>query len=173
MIASSFSANWGSLLILNVRVRCGLRPCLRQIRRTLFSLRPVAAAIMRVLQWVAFEGLSCVVFRITSWIFAGVIVGVLPGRGASFSSAAKPPSKNRFRQRAAFSGMILNLAAICLSCIPDAASKTIRARSTLRAEALRARARDSSVSRCSALSTTGRATRIVSAPPIVKTTLCR
>lgn len=36
-----------------------------------------------------------------------------------------------------------------------------RARSTLRAAALRARARDSSTSRCSALSTTGRATRIV------------
>jgi hypothetical protein len=107
---------------------------------------------------VALLGFSCVVFQITSWNLVGVIVGVLPGRGTSLFSAAKPPSRNRFRQRAAFSGMILNLAAICLSCIPAAASKTIRARSTLRAAALRARARDSSVSRCSALSTTGRAT---------------
>src|ERR1039458_2600868 len=50
-------------------------------------------------------------------------------------------------------------AAICLSCIPPAASNTILARSTLRAAALRARARDSSMSRCSVLSTTGRADR--------------
>ena len=113
----------------------------------------------RVLQCVALPGFSCVVFRTTSWILAGVIVEGLPGRGASLSSATNPPSRNRFRQRAAFSGMILNLAAICLSCIPPAASRTIRARSTLRAEALRARARDSSMSRCSVLSTTGRATR--------------
>jgi len=122
--------------------------------------------MLRVLQCVALPGLSCVVFRITSWIWAAVIVGVLPGRGASLSSAATPPSRNRFRQRAAFSGMILNLAAICLSCIPAAASKTIRARSTLRAAALRARARDSKVSCCSALSSTGRATRIVFCPPL-------
>ena len=98
-----------------------------------------------------------------------MIVGVLPGRGASLSSAGKPPSRNWFRQRAAFSGMILTLAATCLSCIPAAASTTIRAHFTLPAAALRARARDSSMSRCSALST-GRATRIVFAPSIVKTT---
>ena len=67
------------------------------------GLRP---DLERVLQWVALLGLSCVVFWITSWILASVIVGVLPGRGASLSSAAKPPSRNRFRQRAAFSGMI-------------------------------------------------------------------
>src|ERR1700682_4568643 len=169
MIACSFSANWGSWLTLNVRAKCGFRPCRRQIRRTLFSLRPTAWAMLRVLQWVALRGFSWVVFHITSWILAGVIVGVLPGRGASLSSAAQPPSRNRFRQRAAFSGMIFNLAAICLSCIPAAASKTIRARSTLRAAALRARARDSSIFRCSALSPTGRATRIVFAPSIVKT----
>ena len=40
---------------------------------------------------------------------------------------------------------------------------------TLRAEALLARARHSSRSRCSVFSTTGRATRIVFAPLIVKT----
>ena len=44
------------MLTLNVRVRCGFRPCLRQIRRTLFSLSPVTAAMVRVLQWVEFAG---------------------------------------------------------------------------------------------------------------------
>src|SRR6266853_181123 len=112
-MASSFSANWGSLLTLKVRDKWGFRPFLCQIRRTLFSLRPVAAAIVRVLQWVALRGFSRVVFRITAWILADVIVGGLPGRGASLSSVAKPPSRNRFRQRAAFAGVIFNLAAIC------------------------------------------------------------
>jgi hypothetical protein len=64
---------------------------------------------------------------------------------------------------------VRKLAGNCANCIPPAASKTILARSTLRAEALRARARDSSKSRCSVFSTTGRATRIVFAPSIVKT----
>jgi hypothetical protein len=132
MTVSTFSANWGSLLTVNVRDRWGFRPCLCQIRHTLFSLSPTALAMLRVLQCVALLGFSCVVFRTTSWILVGAIVGVLPGRGASLSSAAKPPSRNRFRQRAAFSGIILSWAPICLSCMPPAASKTIRARSTIR-----------------------------------------
>jgi len=74
------------------------------MRRTLFSLRPVTLAMLRVLQCVAVTGFSCVVLRTTSAILAGVIVGVLPGRGASFSSACRPPSKKRLRQRDAFSG---------------------------------------------------------------------
>src|SRR6266481_2665012 len=78
MMAFSFSVNWGSLLTLNVRARCGFRPCLCQIRCTLFSLTPAASAMVRVLQWVALWGFSCVVFRITSCTLAGVIVGVLP-----------------------------------------------------------------------------------------------
>jgi hypothetical protein len=34
-----------------VRAKCGFRPCLCQIRRTLFSLSPAASAMVRVLQW--------------------------------------------------------------------------------------------------------------------------
>src|ERR1039458_8410840 len=75
MMASSFCANSGSLLTLNVRDRCGFKPCLCQMRRTLFSLRPAASAIVRVLQWVALKGLSCVVFQTTSCTLAGVMVG--------------------------------------------------------------------------------------------------
>ncbi len=51
----------------------------------------------RVLQCVELPGFSCVVFRFTSRIFAGVGVGVLTGRGAPLSSAAKPPSRKRTR----------------------------------------------------------------------------
>ena len=40
--------------------------------------------MVRVLQWVALSGVSCVVFRTTSWILAAVIVGVLPGRRSIF-----------------------------------------------------------------------------------------
>src|SRR3979411_2973350 len=46
MMASGFAANWGSLLTLNVRDRWGFRPCLCQIRRTLFSLTPTALAML-------------------------------------------------------------------------------------------------------------------------------
>src|ERR1017187_4759137 len=102
MMASSFGANSGSLLSLNVGDRCGFKRCLCQMRRTLFSLRPAASAIVRVLHWVELDGFSCVVFRTTSWTLAGVIVGVRPGRGASFSKPARPIFKNRFLQRAAF-----------------------------------------------------------------------
>src|ERR1035438_452186 len=80
-MASNFSANWGSLPTLNVRDRWGFRPCLCQIRRTLFSLSPVALAMLRVLQCVALLGFSCVVFRTTSWILAGDLVQALAAGG--------------------------------------------------------------------------------------------
>ena len=38
------------------------------------------------------------------------------GRGASLRNATMPPCKNRLRQRATFSGVMLNSAAISLSC---------------------------------------------------------
>src|ERR1019366_2635429 len=95
MMASNSSANWGSLPTLNVGDRWGFRPCLCQIRRTLFSLSSAALAMPRVLQCVALVVFYCVFFRTTSWILAGVIVEGLPGRGASFSRAANPPSRNR------------------------------------------------------------------------------
>src|SRR5215471_9157936 len=66
------------------------------------SLNPTASAMVRVLQWVEWAGFSCVVLRMTSSTLAGVIVGPRPGRGASFTNPAKPISKKRFLQRAAF-----------------------------------------------------------------------
>ena len=55
-MSSSFSAKAGSLLILKVSTRCGFNPWARQMRRTLASLMPTAAAMVRVLQCVALLG---------------------------------------------------------------------------------------------------------------------
>ena len=60
-MSSSFSAQWGALLTLNVRTRCGFNPCRFQIRRPLAGLMPSAAAMLRVLQCVAWGGRSRVV----------------------------------------------------------------------------------------------------------------
>src|SRR5580704_6774803 len=87
---SSFSANFGSLLTLNVRIKCGFKPCLCQIRRTLFSLMPLAFAMVRVLQWVALSGFPCVVFRTTSSILLAVIVGYVAAAGALPGYVSRP-----------------------------------------------------------------------------------
>jgi len=55
------------------------------MRRTLASLIPTAAAMVRVDQWVALAGFSWVVLRMTSRFVAAEMRGVRPGRGASFS----------------------------------------------------------------------------------------
>ena len=73
-----------------------------------------------------------------------------------------PPVRNRGRHRATFSGVTRICAAISRFCHPAAANSTIWARSTLRAEARRARPRASNTSRCSSLNATSGATRIVS-----------
>jgi hypothetical protein len=92
-MTSSFSANRASLLTLKVFTRCGFKPLACQMRRTVVSLSPVAAAIVRVLQWVALNGFSCVVLRITSAVRVSLTVRGLPGRDASFSRALIPPSR--------------------------------------------------------------------------------
>jgi hypothetical protein len=85
----------------------------------------------------------------TRFTFAAEMLGVRPGRGASFSKPALPNARNRFRQRAAFCAVIPNSPAMSLSCFPAAANNTIRARSTRRTDNDRARAHCSSSSRCS------------------------
>ena len=132
-------------------------------------LIPEAAAMLRVLQCVAFTGFSWVVFRMTCWISLAGMLGVRPGRGASFSRPAKPARRNRARQRAAFLGVIFKVAAISRSCLPSAASSTMRERSTRRAGSERARARCSRAWRCSVFRMTGRATRMLRNLSIVQT----
>src|ERR1035441_7393835 len=81
-MSSSFSANAGSLLILKVSTRCGFNPWARQMRRTLASLMPTAAAMVRVLQCVALAGCWRVV-RVTTRLVKRVpMVGLRPGHGA-------------------------------------------------------------------------------------------
>ena len=93
----SFSTKCLSRLSLNVLVRCGCRRCRRQIRRTVASLRPWAAAIVRVLQWVAATGVVYSVASITAWICASEMRGSRPGRGASFSRPPTRRARNRSR----------------------------------------------------------------------------
>lgn len=74
-----FLGEAGSLLSLKVSLRCGFRPCARQMRRTLASLIPMAAAIERVLQRVALDGVCRVVLRMRSRTRCALIVGLRPG----------------------------------------------------------------------------------------------
>lgn len=94
--------------------------------------------------------------------------GRTPGSRRILLRAWRPPARNRARQRAAFWGVIFSSPAISLFCLPAAASRTMRERSTMRAGSDRARARCSNISRCSEFSCTGRAMRI--GPLIVETT---
>jgi len=55
-----------------------------------------------------------------------------PGRGASFSNPATPSVRKRFRHRETFFGVMAMTAAISLSCWPEAANNTMRARSATR-----------------------------------------
>ena len=103
------------------------------MRRTVASLTPISAAIVRVLQWVALAGLDWVVLRINVSLTLAAIEGLRPGRGASFSKPGIPSRKKRFRQREAFWLLMPSISAISVSGFPSAASSTILARSTCRA----------------------------------------
>jgi hypothetical protein len=80
----------GSLLIVKVSTRCGFKPWARQMRRTLASLMPTAAAIVRVLQCVALRGCWRVVMVTTRCVRRALIVGLRPGRDASYSTPLPP-----------------------------------------------------------------------------------
>src|SRR6266436_1225858 len=89
------------------------------MRRTVASLIPISAAIVRVLQWVALAGLDCVVLRISSSLRLAEMAGLRPGRGASFSRPVRSNCRNRFRQRAAFWLLRFKVAAISKSVLPS------------------------------------------------------
>ena len=129
------------------------------MRRTLASPMPAARAIVRVDQCVALLGFSCSVISTIFFTSRFVMVRGLPGRGASFSRAAMPPARKRFRHRATFSGVMCIRRAIWLFSKPSAASSTIRARSTRRTGSERCRAIRSSADFRSGLNSTGAATR--------------
>src|SRR6202049_1789984 len=159
-MSSNFSANAGSLLILKVSTRRGFNPWARQMRRTLASLIPTAAAIVRVLQCVALAGCWRVVMVTTRLVRRAPMVGFGPGRCASFYNAATPSARKRLRQRETFFGVIAMLAAISLSGWPEAASNTMGARSATRTGRDRLRAWDSNRVLSSALNVMAGAIRI-------------
>ena len=116
--------------------------------------------MVRVLQCVALGG-SCRVVRVTTrFVRRAPMVGLRPDRGASFSNPAMPRTRKRLRQRETFFGVIAIRAAISLSCWPEAASNTMRARSATRTGSDRLRAWDSNTVRCSGLNVIAGAIRI-------------
>ena len=86
--APSGRAPGGSGESLNVSVWCGFSPNARQIRLTALWLIPVAAAIDRVDQCVAFAGRSSSVFTITRSTCSSLIVRGFPVAAARH--AARP-----------------------------------------------------------------------------------
>jgi hypothetical protein len=113
-----------------------------------------------VLQGVAFAGFWRVVMVTTRFRKRVPILGLRPGRGASFSHPATPSARKRLRQRETFLGVMAMLVAISLSCWPAAANSTMRARSTTRTGRDRLRAWDSKTVRCCGLNVMTGAIRI-------------
>src|ERR1035437_8783735 len=88
------------------------------MRRTLASLMPTAAAMVRVLQWVALAGFWRVVRVTTRFVSRVPILGLRPGRGASFCNPrhaqreeAFAPAGNLFRRDGHAGGNLLVLLA--------------------------------------------------------------
>ena len=76
---------------------------------------PASRAILLRDHCVALAGALCVVLATISEIFSALIVGVRPGRGASFTNPATPCARKRLRHREAIRGATDMRSAICLS----------------------------------------------------------
>src|SRR5260370_7393993 len=77
-MSSTFATKSGSLDILKLRTRCGLRPCSAQMRCTLVWLMPISSAIDRTLQCVALAGGLFTVFS-AALGFMAALGGFWPG----------------------------------------------------------------------------------------------
>src|SRR5580704_14055538 len=95
MTSSTFSAKAGSLDRLKVRMRCGWRRCVSQMRWTVRSDRPTALAMARPVQWVASpNGLPWVSASTLATVAVGT--GFLPGgRVLWFQTGVLQHSRNR------------------------------------------------------------------------------
>ena len=89
-------------------------------------------AMLRVLQCVAFRGVLCKVASTTAVIFSGGILGLRPGRGASFSKPGTRNARKRCRQSCTVGRDAPRTWAISWLATPSAAIVTIRARITCR-----------------------------------------
>src|SRR6185295_16682445 len=164
MTSSNFSTNFGSLLNLKVRDRCGFRPCRLHTRPIVLGLNPITLARLRVLQCVRASGVSCVVLRTISRATSSSIRRLRPGRGASFRMPSIRFSTKRRRQRPAVLRATPQSRAISWFCLPSAASKTILALSPTRAGTFRPRANLSNSALSSVERTTWTPTRIFFPP---------
>lgn len=119
--------NSGSVDSLKVCEQCGARAKARQILEMADCDIPVAAAIDRVDQCVAFFGVSSRVLTITLSTSASVIFRGTPGRGSS-CMPSRPRSRNRRRQVRTVSGAIPRRRDTSAIECPSADSSTIRDR---------------------------------------------
>ena len=151
-MSRTLSTNSGSLDSLKVSTRCGCRPNAPQMRCTVVADRPVARAIERRLQWVAFSGTVSSVFVTTSATLSSPILRGAPGRGSS-ESPSSPWSAKRRRQVPTVSRATSSFSAIAVLLNPSAAKSTIRARRAAPCDDLRRRTRPSSSCRSVSLRT--------------------
>src|ERR1700730_19464376 len=93
------------------------------MRCTVALLTPCAAAIVRVLQWVAAFGVVWVVAVTTRLTFAAVIVRGRPRPGATATRACGPPTANRLRHNKTVGRLIPNSFAMALFATPSAAKR--------------------------------------------------
>ena len=84
---------------LNIRQRCGAKPCACQILWIVEAARPVAFAIARSVQCVASCGGGLCVSRITSAVLLSDVFGVPGGRLFSCRRPSTPSLRNRCCQR--------------------------------------------------------------------------
>src|SRR5947207_9469016 len=147
--------NSGSFDSLKVAARCGWRAKARQTRLTVVSLRPVFAAMARVLQCVASRGIvSSVRVRSRSTSSSPTRRGA-PGRGSSRKPSSRRPTK-RARHFPTICSVTRKRVATTRLGAPVAHSNTMRARRASACAVFGRRAHRSRVSR-SALVTTNSA----------------
>ncbi len=146
-MSRTFSANRLSFDSLKVFTRCGLSSCAFQMRCTLVWLRPLAAAISRMLQCVPAGGFSCRVLSTTCLIVSALSGGLRPGRLASRRSPTVPAARWRCCQRLTVTLLLPTNRAIAITPCRSADNSTIRARQTTFCGVFRPETHPSSVTR--------------------------
>ena len=101
------------------------------MRTMAFWLRPLASAMVRVLQWVACLGRVSSVRVITASTLASVSLRGWPERGAS-PNARSRPSRKRCRHLPTVGSVTPRLTATSVLLNPVAQSRTMRARCAVR-----------------------------------------
>ena len=161
--SQNLASNRGSFDSLKVRLRCGLRPCSRQMRPTLDAEMPTSAAVVRVLRR-RMPGASWPALATTASTTAGAMVAFAPRPARS----ARPSSPSRSKRCDHLLTDVVDTptARATSACfIPSPRSSTMRARTTSRAVVVAARTRRSSSASSSAVSSKtemGRAIAFVS-----------